>query len=68
LCQILRDHLGDVELLFGDTVQGITQSLNSCRRSRGPRWLEKQRKTRSVRDRGSCVGLRFGPGLPLTGP
>src|SRR5262249_8447913 len=26
LCQILRDHLGDVELLFGDTIQGITQS------------------------------------------
>src|SRR5215469_14515484 len=26
LCQILRDHLGDVELLFGDTVEGITQS------------------------------------------
>jgi hypothetical protein len=22
LCQILRDHLGDIELLFGDTVQG----------------------------------------------
>ncbi len=29
LCQILRDHLGDVELLFGDTIQGITQSSNS---------------------------------------
>src|SRR5215470_2631716 len=29
LCQILRDHLGDVELLFGDTIQGITQSPNS---------------------------------------
>jgi 2-polyprenyl-6-methoxyphenol hydroxylase-like FAD-dependent oxidoreductase len=29
LCQILRDHLGDVELLFGDTIQGITQSANS---------------------------------------
>src|SRR5215831_2515930 len=28
LCQILRDHLGDVELLFGDTVRGITQSAN----------------------------------------
>jgi 2-polyprenyl-6-methoxyphenol hydroxylase-like FAD-dependent oxidoreductase len=28
LCQILRDHLGDVELLFGDTIQGITQSPN----------------------------------------
>jgi 2-polyprenyl-6-methoxyphenol hydroxylase-like FAD-dependent oxidoreductase len=28
LCQILKDHLGDVELLFGDTVQGITQSLD----------------------------------------
>jgi 2-polyprenyl-6-methoxyphenol hydroxylase-like FAD-dependent oxidoreductase len=26
LCQILKDHLGDVELLFGDTIQGITQS------------------------------------------
>jgi 2-polyprenyl-6-methoxyphenol hydroxylase-like FAD-dependent oxidoreductase len=26
LCQILREHLGDVELLFGDTIQGITQS------------------------------------------
>jgi 2-polyprenyl-6-methoxyphenol hydroxylase-like FAD-dependent oxidoreductase len=26
LCQILRDHLGDVEVLFGDTIQGITQS------------------------------------------
>src|SRR5215471_11726802 len=29
LCQILRDHLGDVEVLFGDTIQGITQSSNS---------------------------------------
>jgi 2-polyprenyl-6-methoxyphenol hydroxylase-like FAD-dependent oxidoreductase len=29
LCQILKDHLGDVELLFGDTVQGITQSSDS---------------------------------------
>lgn len=28
LCQILRDHLGDVELLFGDTVQDITQSAD----------------------------------------
>jgi 2-polyprenyl-6-methoxyphenol hydroxylase-like FAD-dependent oxidoreductase len=26
LCQILRDHLGDAELLFDDTIQGITQS------------------------------------------
>src|SRR5262245_14897741 len=26
LCQILRDHLGDIELLFGDTIQRITQS------------------------------------------
>src|SRR5262249_18300577 len=25
---ILRDHLGDVELLFGDTIAGITQSAN----------------------------------------
>src|SRR5262245_875360 len=31
LCQILRDHLGDVELLFGDTIQGITQSSDSAR-------------------------------------
>src|SRR5262245_10984010 len=30
LCQILKDHLGDVELLFGDTVQGITQSSDSA--------------------------------------
>jgi 2-polyprenyl-6-methoxyphenol hydroxylase-like FAD-dependent oxidoreductase len=29
LCQILRDHLGEVEILFGDTIQGITQSSNS---------------------------------------
>src|ERR1051326_2160527 len=29
LCEILRDHLEDVELLFGDTIQGITQSSNS---------------------------------------
>src|SRR5262245_380519 len=29
LCQILRDHLGDAELLFGDTIQGITQSADS---------------------------------------
>ena len=29
LCEILRDHLRDVELLFGDTIQGITQSSNS---------------------------------------
>jgi 2-polyprenyl-6-methoxyphenol hydroxylase-like FAD-dependent oxidoreductase len=26
LCQILRDHLGDVEVLFGETIQGLTQS------------------------------------------
>ena len=26
LCQILRDHLGNVELLFGDTIRGITQT------------------------------------------
>jgi 2-polyprenyl-6-methoxyphenol hydroxylase-like FAD-dependent oxidoreductase len=26
LCQTRRDHLGEVELLFGDTIQGITQS------------------------------------------
>jgi 2-polyprenyl-6-methoxyphenol hydroxylase-like FAD-dependent oxidoreductase len=31
LCQILRDRLGDVELLFGDTVQGITQSSDGAR-------------------------------------
>jgi 2-polyprenyl-6-methoxyphenol hydroxylase-like FAD-dependent oxidoreductase len=30
LCQILRDHLGNVELLFGDTIQGITQSSESA--------------------------------------
>src|SRR5262245_5650050 len=30
LCQILRDHLGDVELLFGDTISGITQSSDSA--------------------------------------
>src|SRR5262245_66065460 len=29
LCQILKDHLGEAELLFGDTIQGITQSPNS---------------------------------------
>jgi len=29
LCEILRDHLGEVEVLFGDTIQGITQSSNS---------------------------------------
>jgi 2-polyprenyl-6-methoxyphenol hydroxylase-like FAD-dependent oxidoreductase len=29
LCEILRDHLRDVELLFGDTIQGIIQSSNS---------------------------------------
>jgi 2-polyprenyl-6-methoxyphenol hydroxylase-like FAD-dependent oxidoreductase len=29
LCQILRDQLGDVELVFGDAIQGITQSANS---------------------------------------
>ena len=29
LCEILRDHLGEVELLFGDTIQGITQTSNS---------------------------------------
>jgi 2-polyprenyl-6-methoxyphenol hydroxylase-like FAD-dependent oxidoreductase len=31
LCQILRDRLGDVELLFGDAVQGITQSPDGAR-------------------------------------
>jgi 2-polyprenyl-6-methoxyphenol hydroxylase-like FAD-dependent oxidoreductase len=31
LCQILRGHLGEVELLFGDTIRGITQSPNSTR-------------------------------------
>jgi 2-polyprenyl-6-methoxyphenol hydroxylase-like FAD-dependent oxidoreductase len=30
LCEILRDHLGEVELLFGDTVQAITQSSGSA--------------------------------------
>src|SRR5262245_50096257 len=30
LCQILKDHLGDVEVLFGDTIQGITQSSNAA--------------------------------------
>jgi 2-polyprenyl-6-methoxyphenol hydroxylase-like FAD-dependent oxidoreductase len=30
LCQILRDHLGDVEILFGDTIQGISQSANGA--------------------------------------
>jgi 2-polyprenyl-6-methoxyphenol hydroxylase-like FAD-dependent oxidoreductase len=29
LCEILRDRLGDVELLFGDTAQAITQSSKS---------------------------------------
>jgi 2-polyprenyl-6-methoxyphenol hydroxylase-like FAD-dependent oxidoreductase len=29
LCQILRDHLGEVEFLFGDSIQGITQSSDS---------------------------------------
>jgi 2-polyprenyl-6-methoxyphenol hydroxylase-like FAD-dependent oxidoreductase len=29
LCQILRDHLGEVEILFGDTIQAITQSSNN---------------------------------------
>lgn len=28
LCQILRDHLGDIEVLFGDSIQGVTQSEN----------------------------------------
>src|SRR5262245_35474457 len=31
LCRILRDHLGDVELLFGDAIQGITQSATGAR-------------------------------------
>jgi 2-polyprenyl-6-methoxyphenol hydroxylase-like FAD-dependent oxidoreductase len=30
LCQILRDSLGDVELLFGDTIQGITQTSSGA--------------------------------------
>lgn len=30
LCQILRDNLGDVEVLFGDSVEGITQTANSA--------------------------------------
>jgi 2-polyprenyl-6-methoxyphenol hydroxylase-like FAD-dependent oxidoreductase len=29
LCQILREHLGEVEWLFGDTIQEISQSSNS---------------------------------------
>jgi 2-polyprenyl-6-methoxyphenol hydroxylase-like FAD-dependent oxidoreductase len=28
LCQILMDHLGDIELLFGDTIHGFSQSSN----------------------------------------
>src|SRR5215813_15309764 len=28
LCEILRDHVGDVKFLFGDSVQGITQTAN----------------------------------------
>jgi 2-polyprenyl-6-methoxyphenol hydroxylase-like FAD-dependent oxidoreductase len=31
LCQILREHLGDVELLFGDSVQAISQSSDGTR-------------------------------------
>src|SRR5262249_14293839 len=31
LCQILRDHLGDVELIFGDTVEGIAQDPGVAR-------------------------------------
>src|ERR1700730_14911042 len=31
LCQILRDHLGDVELLFGNAVQGINHSSDGTR-------------------------------------
>src|SRR5215469_5227919 len=30
LCEILRDHLGEVEMLFGDTIQEITQSSNTA--------------------------------------
>jgi 2-polyprenyl-6-methoxyphenol hydroxylase-like FAD-dependent oxidoreductase len=30
LCEILRGHLGEVELLFGDTIQGINQSSNNA--------------------------------------
>jgi 2-polyprenyl-6-methoxyphenol hydroxylase-like FAD-dependent oxidoreductase len=30
LCEILRGHLGDVELLFDDTIQGINQSSNNA--------------------------------------
>src|SRR5262245_548606 len=30
LCQILKNHLGEVELLFGDTIQGITPSATSA--------------------------------------
>jgi 2-polyprenyl-6-methoxyphenol hydroxylase-like FAD-dependent oxidoreductase len=31
LCQILKDHLGEVELLFGHTIQEITQSSNGAK-------------------------------------
>jgi 2-polyprenyl-6-methoxyphenol hydroxylase-like FAD-dependent oxidoreductase len=40
LCQILRDHLGDVELLFGETAQGITQTSDGTQvqfTTNGPR-------------------------------
>lgn len=30
LCQVLKDHVGDVEFLFGDTIQAITQSANGA--------------------------------------
>ncbi|HKC94660.1 MAG TPA: FAD-dependent monooxygenase [Nitrospira sp.] len=30
LCQILKDHVGDVEFRFGDTIQGITQTAQSA--------------------------------------
>src|SRR5262245_60823149 len=29
VCEILRDDLGEVDLLFGETIQGISQSSNS---------------------------------------
>jgi hypothetical protein len=33
LCQILRDHLWDIELIFGDTIQKIAQSATAHRSS-----------------------------------
>jgi len=52
LCQILRNHLGEVEILFGDTIQGITQFSNSA--------LKRSRSAAPEAVNADTAGTRYG--------